>query len=74
MTDTELLALPKIGPKEATAYLQNGTTAQDIRVAAQQGICPFCYAEKMKGCYRYGVFVGALIKYKAGELEPFIIT
>lgn len=74
MTDTELLALPKIGPIEATRNLQNGTTAQDIRVAAQQGICPFCYAEKMKGRYRYRIFVGALIKYKAGELEPFILT
>lgn len=74
MTDNELLALTKIGPKEASRYLQNGTTAQDIRIAAQQGICPFCYAKKMKGRYRYRIFVGALIRYKAGELAPFIVT
>lgn len=68
MTDTELLALPKIGPEQAARYLQNGTTAQEIRVKAQNGRCSFCRAEKMKGRYRYRVIVGALIKHKAGEV------
>ncbi len=67
MTEIELLALPKIGPQEAARYLQNGTSAQEIRVKAQNGICPFCVAEKMTGRYRYRILVGALIKYKAGE-------
>lgn len=68
MTDQELLALPKVGPVEAARYLQNGTSAQEIRVKAQYGICPFCKAEKMTGRYRYRVNIGLLIKYKAGEL------
>ena len=55
MTDMELLALPKIGPEAAARYLQNGTNAQEIRVKAQLGKCPFC--------------IGSLIKYKAGELR-----
>lgn len=67
MTEVELLAMRKIGPEAAARYLQNGTTAQEIRVKAQLGKCPFCTAEKMTGRYRYRVIVGALIKYKAGE-------
>lgn len=69
MTDMELLALPKIGPEVAARYLQNGTNAQEIRVKAQLGKCPFCIAEKMRGRYRYRIIVGSLIKYKAGELK-----
>lgn len=69
MTDMELLALPKVGPVAAARYLQNGTNAQEIRVKAQLGKCPFCIAEKMSGRYRYRIIVGALIKYKAGELK-----
>lgn len=68
MTESELLALPKIGPEAAAKYLQNGTTAQEIRVKAQNGLCPYCTAEKMTGRYRYRIIVGALIKHKAGEL------
>ena len=69
MSDVELLALPKIRPEDAARYLQNGTTAQDIRVEAQYGECPFCKAEKPTGRrYRYRVNVGLLMKYKAGEL------
>lgn len=69
MTESELLSLSKIGPEAAARYLQNGTTAQEIRVKAQNGKCPFCLAEKMTGRYRYRIIVGALIKYKAGELQ-----
>ena len=68
MTDTELLSYRKIGPEVAAKYLQNGTTAQEIRIKAQNGHCPFCVAERMKGRYRYRINVGLLIKYKAGEL------
>jgi hypothetical protein len=68
MTDAELLALPRVGPEEAARYLQNGTSAQEIRVKAQYGKCPFCKAEKITDRYRYRVIVGALIKYKAGEI------
>ena len=68
MTDAELMAHKKVGPQVAAAYLQNGTTAQEIRVKAQNGTCPFCKAEKMEGRYRYRVNLGLLMKYKAGEI------
>lgn len=68
MSDIELLALKKIRVEDAARYLQNGTTTQEIRVKAQNGVCPFCKAEKMKGRYRYRINPGLLIKYKAGQL------
>ena len=68
MSDQELDALHRVGPEAAARYLQNGTTAQEIRVKAQNGICPFCIAEKMKSKYRYRVNVGLLKAYKRGEL------
>ena len=68
MTEVELMAHKKIGPEIAAKYLQNGTTAQEIRVKAQYGKCPFCTAEKMAGRYRYRINPGLLMKYKAGEL------
>lgn len=68
MTDTELLAHEKIGPEVAAKYLQNGTTAQDLRLDAQEGICPFMTAKRGRGRYCYRVNVGLLIRYKNGEL------
>lgn len=68
MSEAELLAHSKIGPEIAAKFLQNGTTAQDIRVEAQHGISPFCTAKKMTGRFRYRINVGLLIKYKNGEL------
>ena len=68
MSDNELMAMPKVGPEAAAKYLQNGTTAQEIRVMAQNGLCPFCTAQFMTGRYRYRVNLGLLIKFKAGEL------
>lgn len=68
MTDAELLSHEKIGPEVAAKYLQNGTTAQELRVKAQCGICPFMIAKRGKGRYSYRVNVGLLIKYKHGEL------
>lgn len=67
--DRELLSYKKIRPEIAAAYLQDGTTAQEIRVKAQKGICPFCTAEKPTGRrWTYRVNPGLLMKYKAGEL------
>ena len=69
MTDTELMALPKIGPEDAARYLQNGTNAQKIRVLAQLGKCPFCSAHQPTGRrWVYRINPGLLMKYKAGEL------
>ena len=68
MSDAELLAHKKIGPEIAAKYLQNGTTAQDIRIDAQYGVSPFCIAKKGTGRYSYRVNVGLLMKYKHGEL------
>lgn len=68
MSNEELLSHKKIGPEIAAKYLQNGTTAQDIRLDAQEGISPFCVARKGKGRYSYRVNVGLLMRYKAGEL------
>ena len=68
MTDHELMSCKKITCAVAAAYLQNGTTAQEIRVKAQLGICPVCRAEKKKSRYVYRIIVGALIKYKAEAL------
>ena len=68
MSDAELMSHAKIGPEVAAKYLQDGTTAQEIRVKAQNGQCPFCKATKGKGRYIYRVNPGLLMKFKAGEL------
>ena len=67
MSDEELLALPKIRVVDAARYLQNGTTAQDIRVSAQNGHCPYCDAIMGKGRYIYRINVGRLMRFKHGE-------
>jgi hypothetical protein len=69
MTDAELLALEKVGPEHAAQYLQNGTNAQEIRIFARMGKCPFCTAYQPTGRrWVYRVNVGLLMKHKAGEL------
>ena len=69
MTDAELMAHEKIGPEVAARYLQNGTTAQEIRVQAQYGKCPFCRADKPTGRrYVYRINPGLLVQYKNGQL------
>lgn len=69
MTDAELLALEKIGPQDAARYLQNGTNAQEIRILARLGKCPFCSATQPTGRrWVYRINVGLLMKFKAGEL------
>ena len=69
MSDTELLALPKVKPEHAARYLQSGHTAQEIRVKAQLGLCPFCNAYKPTDRrYVYRINVGLLMACKRGEL------
>ncbi len=71
MTDKELMAIPKIRPEDAARYLQDGSTAQEIRVKAQFGVCPFCSAEKRTPNSRrhtYRINIGLLMDYKAGKL------
>ena len=68
MTDEELLAHPKVGPEVAAKYLQGGYTAQELRIDAQYGMCPFMTARRGKGRYSYRVNVGLLIQHKHGEL------
>lgn len=69
MTDAELMAHRKIGPELAAKYLQDGTTAQEIRVKAQLGMCPFCKATKGTGSrFVYRVNPGLLIRCKSGDL------
>ena len=69
MTDEELLSLPKVRVADAARYLQNGTTAQEIRYFSQLGVCPYCEAIKGSGRYAYRVNIGRLMKYKKGELQ-----
>lgn len=68
MTDAELLRHDKIGPEVAARYLQNGTSAHELRLDAQNGICPFMNARRGKTRWSYRVNVGLLIRYKHGEL------
>lgn len=69
MTDAELMAHDRIGPEVAAKYLQNGTTAQEIRVKAQFGKCPFCKAERPTGRrWTYRIIPGLLVQYKHGQL------
>ena len=74
MTTKELMSCKKVGPAEAAEYLQNGTTAQQIRAWAQSGACPFCQAIEMRpGSKRtaYRVHIGNLIGYRSGrEVQP----
>ncbi len=70
MTTEELLSYKKIGPEVAAKYLQNGTTAHELRLDAQEGTCPFMTARPGKGRYSYRVNIGRLIKFKNGELPP----
>lgn len=71
MTYEELMTIPKIKPEDAAKFLQDGTTAQEIRVKAQYGVCPFCVAEKRtpnSRRYTYRINPGLLRAYKDGQL------
>lgn len=70
MTDQDLLSLKRIRPEDAARYLQDGSSAQEIRVKAQLGLCPFCTAEQPTGRrWVYRINAGKLMKYKRGELD-----
>lgn len=69
MTDAELMAHKRITPEIAAKYLQDGTTANEIRVKARYGLIPYCSAEQPSGKrWVYRVNPGLLMKFKAGEL------
>lgn len=74
MTDAELLSHDKIGPAIAAKYLQNGTSAHELRLDAQEGICPFMIAKRAGSRFAYRVNVGLLIRYKHGEIPPHYRT
>lgn len=69
MTDQELLSYKRVTPEIAAKYLQGGYNAQELRLDAQDGICPFMRAVRGKGRYSYRVNVGKLIRFKHGELN-----
>lgn len=69
MTDAELMTHKRITPEIAAKYLQDGTTANEIRVKARYGLIPYCSAEQPSGKrWVYRVNPGLLMKFKAGEL------
>ena len=73
MTTADLLELPRVLVSDAAKYLQSGMTAEDIRVRARAGSCPFCIADKRtpkSRVYRYRVNVGALIKANWPDGNP----
>ena len=67
MTEQELLSHKRITPEIAAKYLQDGTTANEIRVKARYGHIPYCSAEQPSGKrWVYRVNPGLLIQYKSG--------
>lgn len=69
MTEHELLSHKRITPEIAAKYLQDGTTAHEIRIKARNGTIPYCSAEQPSGKrWVYRVNPGLLMKFKAGEL------
>lgn len=69
MTEKELLSHKRITPEIAAKYLQDGTTAHEIRIKARNGTIPYCSAEQPSGKrWVYRVNPGLLMKFKAGEL------
>ena len=72
MLDDELLAYPKVTPEIAARYLQGEMPAQEIRVRAQNGVCPFCQAVKASpgsSRFTYRINVGTLMAFKRGEVR-----
>lgn len=72
MTTKELLELPKVRVEDAARYLQNGTSADDIRIMAQANACNFCRALKKTGSrrYYYRIHIGNLINEKFPDGVP----
>ena len=72
MLDDELLACRKVTPEIAARYLQGEIPAQEIRVLAQNDMCPFCKAVKASpgsSRFTYRINVGTLMAYKRGEFR-----
>ena len=72
MLDDELLACRKVTPEIAARYLQGEIPAQEIRVLAQNDMCPFCKAVKVSpgsSRFTYRINVGTLMAYKRGEFR-----
>lgn len=75
MTEQELLSHKRITPEIAAKYLQDGTTAHEIRLKARHGYIPYCSAEQPSGKrWVYRVNPGLLIKYKNGMPTSGVTT
>ena len=69
MSEEELLALSKVGPDEAAAFLRGEPTAQYIRLWCQDGDCPFGAAKQQsKRRWTYTINRWLLIRYRRGEI------
>lgn len=69
MTEEELLRLPKVGPDEASAFLDGEPTAQYIRLWCQDGDCPFGAAKQQSARrWTYTINRKLLIRYRRGEI------
>lgn len=73
MTDAELLAMPKVGPEEASRFLGGDPSAEYIRVWCQDGTCPFGACVQMsKHRKNYTINRRLLIRYRDGEITASI--
>lgn len=68
MTKEELLNLKKVRVEDAARFLQDGTTAEELRLLAQESRCPCIDVDRKPGSRRryYRVNVGRLIECKNG--------
>mgnify|MGYP001625871437 CR=1 FL=1 len=71
MTTKELLGLKKVTVAAAAAYLQSGVTAEELRLKAQEGQCPYIscnYRTEKSKKRRYRIDVRGLILAKCGQI------
>ena len=71
MTTKELLSLKKVTVAAAAAYLQSGVTPEELRVMAQEGLCPYIscnFRTENSKKRRYRVDVRGLILAKCGQI------
>lgn len=69
MTDQELLSHKRITCEVAARYLQDGTTAHEIRIKARNGHVPYCFAFQPSGKrWVYRINPGLLMLFKSGAL------
>jgi hypothetical protein len=69
MRDEDLFCLKKVRTVDAAKYLQDGTTAAELRLLIQEHRCPFADVDLTPGSHRrrYRINVGRLIDCKAGK-------